>query len=245
MHVSYSNPVVDRHQGVVMKILKSLGLVFIVTLAFGTMGAAPASALLFLTLLSLELFTVEGLTTVILATKAHEVLCENVRPVLGHGFLLNRTDIAEKILLTFHKCSTPLAACNSAGEPKGLITTLELDALLVTLLKATADKYGLKLLAEKGNIAEFTCGLENVTVRGSVVGEFEETLAESEAQKASVKLLFSSNGHPGEPAIKDYETLTGVGTAQLIANFGVADEEASLEMLVDVTPLHPVAFCHK
>jgi hypothetical protein len=233
-------------------IIKMLGLAFFATLAFsavGALGAGSASALLFLTQSTKELFTVKSLTTAKLETALNAVECATV---LGHGLILNKTDIAHTILLTFHECKVAgtTAACtgtSNANEPSGLITTLELDALLVTLLPSTADKYGLKVLAEKGNLAEFKCATvpeTNVTVKGSVVGEFAETLTESETAKAEAKLVFAKGANAGEAKIKDYETLNGVGAAKLESSFTGIFEESNQQGTGDVIPLHPVTLCH-
>lgn len=232
-----------------MRIIKLLGLALMVTLAFsavGAIGAGSASALVFLTESGRELlFTAKSLTKPVLETaNGSKVECVLL---LGHGFILHNTDKAHKILLTFHGCKNVLLGeCKSTNEPAGLITTLELDALLVTLLPSI-DKYGLKLLAEKGNLAEFTCGIGEapVVVKGTVVGEFEETLKESETFKKERPLLFEKGVNPGEPAIKDYWTLEGVSTAKLEASINNAPfEEANQQVLVDIRANGGVKFDH-
>ncbi len=227
-------------------IIKMLGLAFFATLAFsavGALGASSASALLFLTESGNELlFTIKGLGLAVLETKnASKIDCKST---LGHGFIVNKSDSARKILLTFHECTSgALGACTSSGEPSGLITTLEMDALLVTLL-SPLDKYGLKLLAEKGNLADFNCGIAAVTVKGTIVGEFEETLTESQTNKTEAKLVFEKGANPGEPFIKDYWTLQGVETAKLESTIAGATEEANEQALADILPNGGVKFCH-
>lgn len=236
-----------------MRILKLLGLAFFATLALsaiGAFGAGSASALLFLTTLNPELFTIKNVGPLVFETRGgNKVECEIV---LGHGFVLNKTDITHLFLLTFHKCASTFAGpCTSPNQPQGLITTLELDALLVTLLQSI-DKYGLLLLAKNGIIAEFTCSNALVTVKavvsGSVVGEFEETLAESEAAKKEVKVKFAKGVNPGEPAIKSYWTLQGIAEPKLLITLSGAiienDVESNMQVLLNIVFLHTVRFCH-
>ncbi len=230
-----------------MRIMKLLGLAFLATLAFsavGTLGAGSAAALLFLTESGKELlFTIKSLGNATFESASGSRF--ECKSVLGHGFIMHKTDSVRKILLTFHECGSGLTQCTSSGEPSGLIKTLELDALLVTLL-SPLDKYGLKLLAESGNLAEYTCGLGSVELRGSVVGEYEETLAESETFKKEVKLVFEKGVNSGEPRIRDYETLNGAGTAKLESKSGGgAFEEMNLQMLLDLISDGNVKFCHK
>jgi hypothetical protein len=226
-----------------MRIFKLLGLALMATLAFsvvGALGAGSASALLFLTESGkLLLFTLKNLGLAILETlNGTKVECESL---LGHGFIVHKTDIAEEILLTFHECKSAVGSCTTAGEPTGLIMTLLLSGLLVSLEKPT-DKYGLRISSEHGpneHLATFTCGTPplsvTVIVKGSVVGEFEETLAESETFKKESKVKFAKNG-VGMPAIPSYWTLEGLRTAKLEAstNGGTSFEEASQEVLVDI-----------
>jgi hypothetical protein len=229
-------------------IIKMLGLAFFATLAFsavGAIGAGSASALLFLTTTSNaeELFTVKGLGNAVLElATGTEVKC---KVTSGHGFLLKSTNYAHKILLTFHECTSPLGECNSAGEPKGLIKTLELVALLVRLLEPLA-RYGLKVLAEKGNLADFNCGILNtsVVVKGAVVGEFEETLTQSRENNTERKLVFEKGSGAGVPFITDYWTLQGVGTAKLETSIGAAAfRESNEQVLVDINTKFNGSFC--
>ncbi len=234
-------------------IVKMLGLAFFATLAFsaiGALGAGSASALLFLTTngVATELFTVldlngAGKPAILETASGHTTECETV---LAHGFILNKTDEVDKLLFTFHKCKAFLSNCSSSGEPSGLITTLELNALLVTLLNG---HYGILILGEKTkHLATYTCGTEKVVVEGTVVGEFTETKAESEAFKAEAKVEFKKGANPGEPAITSYWTLQGTAAPKLEATItGIINESkvGSSETAVgDVSPLKPVKFCH-
>jgi hypothetical protein len=230
-----------------MRMIKLLGLALMATLAFsaiGAIGAGSASALRFLTESGkLLLFTLESLTKPLLSTAGGKVNCESL---LGHGFVEHNTDRAHKILLTFHGCKlnegSEVCKSTQSGEPEGLITTLELDALLVTLL-ASLDKYGLVILSEEHppHLAKFVCGIlaTLVTVLGSVVGEFEESLKESEENKKEKKVAFE---HKLE---QTYWTLEGLQTAKLDANpFGVF-EPATQQVLVDIRADGGVRLCSK
>ncbi len=235
-------------------IIKMLGLAFFATLALsamGALGAGSASALLFLTTNAKESFTVKGLTIAELETKGKNTIeCANV---LGNGLILNKTDVAHSIFLIFHKCNIkglPSATCTSAGEPAGLIKTLQLDALLVTLLPSTSDKYGLLLLAAKGNLAEFKCASlpeTNAEVKGTVVGEFTETLTESQTAKKEATLKFEKGANAGEPAITSYWTLQGTAAPKLESTLsGLANEtsESNEKVTSDVVATNNVSFCH-
>jgi hypothetical protein len=215
-------------------IIKMLGLAFMATLAFsvvGALGAGSASALLFLVAgdAASETYTVENLGKPTLETSSKRtVTCESVD---GGGTILNKTDVVEKASFTFHKCTSSFAGeCTSGTEPKGLIKTLALDGLLVTLLNG---KYGILTLPEKStDEAEFTCkGLLTVTtvVTGNVVGEFTETKAESEVSKTAAKVVFAKGANAGEQAIKDYWTLEGIKAAKLESTLSGGINEGPLE----------------
>lgn len=230
-----------------MGILRLLGLAFIVTLIFSGFSAGSASALLFLTSLAIqELFTLLNLNSAAkparLETKAFSVACESV---LGDGLNEDKTDLAKKILLTLSGCEAPLGGkCQSAGEPEGVIKTLELDALLVTTLN---DRYGILLLGGAGNIAEFNCVLvPNVVVRGSVVGEVPETLEDAREPKEEFKVIFAKGVNAGEPAIKDYWTLTSLQAPKLeVSVEGGKFEGASLEAVIDERAVFSIRLCHE
>ncbi len=232
---------------ITMRSAKLLGPAFVVALAFSVFGAGSASGLLFLTQLAKESLTTFNLGKVITETKGgNKIECESG---LASGLILNKTGLAHNILVTGHKCSSAFAGeCNSAGEPKGLIKSLELEALLVTLLNG---KYGLDVLSEKGALVEYECknGLinEKVRVTGNLVGEFTETKAESEVLKAEMKLVFAKGANAGEPAIKDYWTLGGLGTAKAIGELtGAINETSELGQQGegDGRPLFAMKFCH-
>jgi hypothetical protein len=232
--------------------IKMLGLAFVAMLAFGVAGVGSASALLFLSTLASELFTVKTLNTasnpIKIETKGSNLFTCN--SILGHGSILNKTDRADKILLTLHECKNAVdESCQSAGEPSGLITTLDLDALLVTTL---SGHYAFLLLAEKGNVAEFACssGLaeEKIVATGNIAGEFTESKAESEMEKTERKLEFTKGTNAGEQAIKDYWTLEGVQTAKLEFTLsGPINEkaEATMMLVLDIVTPHPGKYCHK
>lgn len=237
-----------------MRSIRVLMLAFVAMLAFsvvGAIGAGSASALLFLTESGKELlFTVKGGEAKLESSSGLAVACKTV---LGHGFIVHKSDEARKILLTFHECSSLGQECLStqSAEKAGLITTLEMDALLVTLLNG---KYGLKTLAEGSgkNLAEFTCGtgfLEaKIIVKGSVVGEFTETKAESEeSYKKEAKVVFENNpAKAGEAKILDYWTLEGLRTAKLESNSnGGAFTESNEQATGTITSDGGVKLCHK
>jgi hypothetical protein len=241
---------IDARRRYKMRTIKALGLAFVAMLAFSSLGVSSASALLFLTKNPSELFLVLNLNSAgkpaILETAGtNKVECTFV---LGHGIILNKTDIAEKILFTFHGCKQALAgACNSPGEPSGLITTLELDALLVTLLNG---KYGILVLPEVkgGNAAFFSCGgVINVVVKGTVAGEFTETKAESEVEKEEGKVVFEKGAKAGEQAIKDVWTLQGIVADKLESSItGLFSEsgESNEQAEGDIRTPFKVKFCH-
>jgi len=236
-----------------MRSIKVLGLAFVALLALSVVGVGSASALLFLvTGASSETFNVNNLNTsakpaTLETAGKNTVTCPSV---LGKGTILNKTDVAEKILFTFHGCTDSLgSSCQSSGEPSGLITTLDLDGLLITTL---GGKYGIVVLAEKGNLAEFTCGSGIVEVKivvtGTVVGEFTETKAESELEKTSSQMQFAAGTKAGEPAIKDYWTLEGIKAAKLESTItGAINEKAESNeaALGDVVTTNGVKLCHK
>lgn len=231
-------------------IVKMLGLAFFATLAFsavGAIGAGSASALLFLTSGASE----ETSTTVNLNTEtspatleAENGLSVKCPSVLGSGTILNKTDRIDKLLFTFHKCTAGiLGACTSSGEQTGLIKTLELDALLITLLNG---HYGLLILAEKGNQAEFVCGGVTIEVKGTVAGEFTATAAEAEAGATEMNLVFKKGAKAGESAIKDYWTLEGVREAKMESKgLGSTFEESNEQANGDAKTANIVKFCHK
>ncbi len=241
-----------------MRLIKLLGLAFMATLAFsaiGALGAGSASALLFLTSGGASTtFTVLNLNTstkpAVLETKGgQKVECEGV---VGSGTILNKTDLSHKIVFTFHKCKASFGStCSSAGEPSGLIKTLSLRGLLVTLLNG---KYGIETVSEKGttgDLAEFKCsgliGEVTTVVTGSVVGEFTETKAESEVLKKEAKVEFAKGVNAGEAKIKDYWTLEGVVSATLTSKLSgavVETAESNEQAVGDVSPAVEVKFCH-
>lgn len=230
-----------------MKGIKVFVSAFVAMLVFGAVGANSAAALLFLTHSATELFLVLNLNTAakpaLLETAGgNKVECPSV---LGDGLLLNKTDLAAKALLTLHKCTFAGMICTSAGEPNGLITTLELDALLVTLLDG---KYGLVLLAEKGNLAEFTCGgVVSFSVAGTVAGEYTEGKTESEVAKLESKLEFTKGAKAGEPGIKDYWTLEGIVDPKLTSTLtGLLNErsESNMQAVLEVVTHFSGFVCH-
>lgn len=234
-----------------MRIMKMAMAAVFAVLAFsaiGALGASSASALLFLTSTGTsESYTVKSLSKPLLETKGgQKVECESVA---GSGTILNKTDRVDKVLFTFHKCKAfaELVPCKSSGEPAELIKTLDLSGLLVTLLNG---KYGILIQGEGSkHLASFSCGVtENVVVEGSVVGEFTESKAESETFKTVAQVEFKKGAGAGEPAIKDYETLKGLGTPNLETTItGVIKEtkaESSEQALGDVLTTNTVKFCH-
>ncbi len=238
-------------------IIKMLGLAFMATLAFsmvGALGAGSASALLFLVAggASSETFTVQTLgAEQKLETPKNSVKCTSVE---GSGTILNKTDVVDKASFTFHKCSSTFSGeCTSAGQTtKGLIKTLALDGLLVTLLGTTEHKYGIVMLPEKStDDAEFTCTNGLVTtktvVKGSVVGEFKETQAESETSKTAAKIAFEKGTNAGEAKIKDYETLQGVKAAKLESTIENIESnvESNEQAEGDITTTNGITLCHK
>jgi hypothetical protein len=231
-------------------IIKLLGLAFIATLAFsavGAIGAGSASALLFLTLSPRGqtelLFELKSLTKPIFLSASGNFECALL---LGRGAILHKTDEARKILLQFHGCKLEgtSTTCTTAGEPAGLITTLLLDALLVTLLEVPLQetKYALKLLSEvrPPHLATFSCGIITVILRGSVVGDFEESLRQSQTHRKEAALLF------GRTVSQDFWTLkSGIGEAKLEWSFGGgAFEPVAVDVLVDIIADGLVGFCH-
>jgi hypothetical protein len=243
-------------------IIKMLGLAFFATLAFsaiGALGAGSASALLFLTLspsgVKELLFEVKSLLhfnkveprNPTLLSSHGNVECELL---LGRGAILNKTDEARKIRLEFHRCKVqnttqPCTTEGVAGEKSGLIITLLLDALLVTLLEVSGQetKYALKILSEEKppHLATFNCGpiVGTVIVQGSVVGDFEESLSQSQTHKEEAALLF------GKFVSQDFWTLkSGIGEAKLEANLGFGFEPATEDALVDIRADGLVGFCH-
>lgn len=242
-----------------MRTVKILWVLFVAALAFGLVGAGSASALLFLTGLAKELFTLANLNSfeapaVLETAGKNKIECESI---LGHGSILEKTDQIEKMLFTFHGCvGRPLLGnCSSAGEPTGLITTLELDALLVTLLPGspTNGKFGILVLAEKGNqdnnLAFVSCSTGvNFAVRGTVTGQFTETPQESELEKTESRIKFSSSGVPGEQSPKVVWTLQGLRTDRLESILtGIIGEtaETSLTATADMKTPNGLRLCHK
>lgn len=231
-----------------MRMLKLLGLAFMATLVFNAFSTATASALEFLTKLAgQELFTLLNLnsmaTPVVIETKGFKLVCTSI---LGHGTILEFTDIAHKILYTLSGCEADFVGkCESAGQPEGVIKTLELDTLLVTTLNT---KYGILVLAEKGNIAEFKCfltGAVNLIVRGNVVGETPVTLAQSGQANEELNVVFQKGVNVGEPAIKDYWTLPEIKVPKLeMGPEGGKFASASLEAMLDMAPVHSIVLCH-
>jgi hypothetical protein len=244
---------------ITMRTIRLLGLAFFAVLAFSVVGAVggatPASALLFLTLSGKELlFEVKSLRH-LNATPANPTLLSRNGNVecellLGRGAILNKTDEARKIRLEFHRCNVqgfPALRCTTegvAGEKPGLIITLLLKALLVTLLEVRGQetKYALKIESEERapHLATFFCeGIGTVVVQGSVVGDFEESLRQSQTPKEEAALLF------GKFVSQDYWTLrNGIGTAKLEANLGFGFEPAEEDALVDIRAEGKVSFCH-
>jgi hypothetical protein len=233
-----------------MKTIKLLGLAVVAMLAFGAVGVSSASALLFLTQLNPELFTILNLNNstkkaVLETSEGTKVECESV---LGHGLILNKTDIAHGILFTFHSCESLGTACTSPSEKSGLITTLELDALLVTTLTGL---YGILILASGGgNLAFFQCGggLQNIAVKGNVVGEFPAAKATLEGGVEETKAEFTKGTKAGEPGIKDYWTLQGLAIPKLESTLTGLVNKANLESnevaVGDIMTLHPLKLCH-
>jgi hypothetical protein len=233
-----------------MRTMKLLGLTFTALLAFGVIGVGSASALLFLTKLSPELFLILNLNSIaspalFQTASGRRIECASG---LGDGLILNKTDVAEKILITFHECKSEGTPCLSAGEPSGLITSLELDALLITTL---AGLYGIVLLAEKGNVAEFTCanGLQEGIVLGSVAGEFPASKGLMEVEKEESRLTFKHGTHFGEPGIKDYWTLERIVAPRLAVDLlGLISEsniEASFQGVFDIRVPARLRLCGK
>jgi hypothetical protein len=217
-------------------------------LAFAAIGASPALALLFLVKNSEELFLLLSLfgTGIIIETASKNLV--GCQAVLGDGLILNQTDVAEKILFTFHGCDASGGSCNSADEPAGLITTLDLDALLVTLL---SGRYGFLLLAEKGNMAEFECDgdLETETLKGTIIGEFPNDSIGKESETEEKKLIYTPGLKAGEQSIKDWWTLQGVkGPPKLEDTLsGLINEsnvESDLQMQPDMRVPGGIELCH-
>jgi hypothetical protein len=242
-----------------MRTLKLLGLALMATLAFsaiGAVGAGSASALLFLTLLNPELVLILSHTLQLLLTLSGSKI--DCKLLLGHGLVLNQTDVVDKILLTFHGCEGEVGGakttCTStqSGEKEGLITTLDLDALLVTTLTGL---YALVLLAEKGpstDLAEFSCGgLVKVVVTGEVAGEFPEKIALEKGQAESKIEFASKTGETGMPKITTWWTLQGTAgpSSPFTATFsGLINEksEASQDGVVTIISeaRHLIKLCH-
>jgi hypothetical protein len=201
-------------------IIKMLRLAFLATLAFlaiGAIGAGSASALLFLTLLNLELILILSHKLALLLTLSGSRF--DCKLILGHGLVLNKTDVIDKILLTFHECAAVIGgssgSCKSsqAGEKEGLITTLDLDALLITTLTGL---YALVLLAEKGpstNLAEFTCfgGLQKEIWTGEIAGELPAKIELEKGLAESTIEFATKTGETGMPEITSWWTLGGTG----------------------------------
>jgi hypothetical protein len=238
-------------------IIKMLGLAFFATLAFsaiGALGAGSASALLFLTLSGGELlFEIKSLLHFNKVEPPHPTLLSSIGNVecellLGRGAILHKTDEARKIRLEFHRCRLqgtmfPCTTRGVTGEKEGLIITLLLKALLVTLLEVRGQetKYALKIESEEGapHLATFECLGETIVVQGSVVGDFEESLTQSQTLKKEAALLF------GKFVAQDFWTLrNGIGEAHLTASNPRVTALATEDALVDIRANDFVRFDH-
>lgn len=226
-----------------MRIIKLLGLMFTAVLAIVAASTTSASALLFVTTgASEESFEIKGLNTtsnpaILENSGGTKIECPSI---LGKGIILNKTDKIDKLLFTYHGCKDSLGqSCLTLGEPSGLITTLELDALLVTTL---AGNYAILVLGANSEklVAHYECGVGSgpffelkVLVLGSIAGEFKNPKTELETGIKETKIEFTKGAKAGEAGIKCYWTLEGIKEAKLDSVFsGAINETAELNELL-------------
>lgn len=201
-----------------MRAISVLGLLLAAMSVLATVAAGSASALFFKSLNASELFTVNetGSVRFFEATNKEKVECT---ATLAHGFILSGTDKAAQILYLYHGCKSGSGfACNSSGQPSGLIETNELKGLLVTLLASEGGKPALLLSPEGGALyAKFECagGLVTVTGEGNVLGEFTGRVNEL---IKNLNFKFTCSGTAGKPTLTSYETEAGKFSAELTSS---------------------------
>jgi hypothetical protein len=128
--------------------------------------------------------------TKLVAAGGTELKCETL---LDKGTLNSPTDLL--LLLLWHKCEEPKlkVACNSAGEPSGLIhvLTLVLPVLLLTHLPGFLFELD---LPEK-HTAEFSCSIVKETINGTMLWHIISPAAESPTSELTMDLNVATPGH--------------------------------------------------
>jgi hypothetical protein len=130
-------------------------------------------------------------TSELVSAGGAEIKCETL---LNRGILHSPTDLL--LLLLWHKCASvsPAAACNSAGEPSGLIHVLQLVLFGLLLNHLPGVLFELDL-PEKSS-AVFVCGgLVTVTVRGTVLGHIISPAINTPSSELTVDVNVATPGH--------------------------------------------------
>jgi hypothetical protein len=202
----------------------------VAVMAFGVMVVASASAAepLFLTASGAKLlFSATGGLAVLKGKKIGqeaEIHCEKST---GHGFVLNKTSLADEVLISFSgscvenasalglknaACVEPIVVKESRGE-LGLVSTTEVGLLLSP--------------ASGTEFAKTECGGSVTTVSGAIIGTFPETGKYGKLE-AEAELLFKATGAKQEPTAIELlgVKMTGV-TLKVSEIFGEEASEAT------------------
>jgi hypothetical protein len=118
---------------------------------------------------------------------------------------------SDRVRVTFSGCKSATfgVACNTAGAASGVIETKPLKSTLVYINeKVTPKTVGDLLEPESGNFAEIKCSLEEIIVKGSVIGKIPAENAGKEKQinvkRTKVEIVFAQTGGVQNPT--EYES---------------------------------------
>jgi hypothetical protein len=211
-----------------MRKIKLLMFALVAVMALGAMAAASASATalpLFLTESGAKLlFTALGGLAILRGKKIGqeaEIHCEEST---AHGFVLNKTSLADEVQISFSNkcvenaaalglknaaCKEPIVVKESKGE-LGLIGTTEVGLLLAPV---TGTEF-----------AKTECGGSSTTVSGAIIGTFPETGKYGKLE-AKAELLFKATGAKQEPT--SIELLDNLMTGVTLKVSEIFGEEAS------------------
>ncbi len=228
-----------------MRWIRSVSVVLFAVLALSATAAASASAFhpLFLTQSGKALlFTGETgpllLRGLMLGALDIGISCEKS---LLHGWVLNKSTLAEKIKLVLHgKCQEIInGTAESCKEP------LEFKELLgeLGLINSTNDKVVLLLAPSSGTeLIQYECGGHINVLKGAVIGEFPEIskkgINQYNKQLGEAELVFESENDNENQKIKEI-FLLGVQMTGVAFTFGegfLFSGPASLEAAYDLKP---------
>jgi hypothetical protein len=216
--------------------VKSILAALLAAVAFSTMGVANASAAhpLFLTASGIELSIAgeSGLTLFFLLIGPSTLVIHCDKDLFS-GKVLNRSPLIHNFKLLLHtKCILVFqGSTTSCKEPIHLFSNALAE---LGLINSTTKKVAILLAPNSGTeVGKITCGTNEVTIEGAVVGEIPETNSKGEGQYnkqlSELELVFASENSSEKQKITEILLLGTQMTKVELKATGAASGAISLE----------------